>query len=175
MQQVVRIVLGWFGPIEKRSASVVLIFGLAMLGLKFLLARPFWASGNTRWVEFPTKLASTTTYLFENLFQLHFFWGTYPIPFPQFTAWMTGVLEIVLPVLLMIGLGTRLWALALLGMTCVIQLTFPDAFWHPETFLDSHSAWFLFSILIAIFGPGCFSLDWLVRRFAPAQWRFKTA
>lgn len=175
MQQIVRIALGRFGPIEKKSTGAVLAFGIVMLALRLLLARPFWNSGNTRWVEFPTKLASSTTYLFENLFQLHFFWGAYPIPFPQFTAWMTGVLEIVLPVLLIIGLGTRLWALALLGMTCVIQLTFPDAFWHPETFLDSHSAWFLFSTLILVLGPGCVSLDWVVRRFAPQQWRARLA
>lgn len=164
---ILKLVLGWFGPIEKKSTIVVLVFGAVMLGVRFLLAEPYWASGQTRWVEFPTQLASSTTFLFENLFMLNFFWGTYPIPFPQFTAWFTGLAEIILPVLLIIGLGTRLWALALFGMTFVIQLVFPDAFWNPATFLDSHSAWFLFSILISIFGPGCFSLDWVVRKFTP--------
>lgn len=164
MQNLSRWVLGWFGPVERRPLWVVIGFGVVMLGLRLLLARPFWNSGQTRWVQFPTELSSSTTYLFENLFQLHFFWGTYPMPFPQFSAWVTGIAEIVLPVLLIVGLGTRLWALALLGMTVIIQLTFPDAFWNPSHFLDSHSAWFLFAILIVIGGGGCFSLDWVVRK-----------
>lgn len=158
--------LGRFRPAERGNLTIMLGFGAIMLVLRLLLARPFWNSGQTRWVQFPTELSSSTTYLFENLFQLNFWWGATPIPFPEFAAWMTGLAEIILPVIIVLGLLTRLGALGLFGMTCVIQLVFPDAFWHPETFLDSHSAWFLFSALVVIFGPGCFSADWLVRRFA---------
>lgn len=165
MNRLIKIVLGWFGPIERQSLIPVVLFGAVMLVVRLLLAQPFWNSGNTRWVEFPTQLAGSTTYLFQNEFMLNFPWGSYPIPFAGFTAYVTGVAEIILPILLVIGLGTRLWALALFGMTCVIQLVFPDAFWHPETFLDSHSAWFLWSTLIIMLGPGCFSGDWVARRF----------
>ena len=41
-------------------------------------------------------------------------------------AFASGSAEILLPVLLVLGLGTRLAALALLAMTAVIQLTVPD-------------------------------------------------
>ncbi|GEM_PF-227124 len=157
--------LGRFAPIENRPLALMATFGIVMLALRLALARPFWNSGQTRWVSFPTDLASSTNYLFANEFKLNFFWGSYPIPFPGFVGYMTGMAEIILPILLVIGLFSRLWALGLFVMTFVIQLVFPGAFWNPATFWDTHSVWFALSILIIVLGPGQISLDWAVRRF----------
>jgi len=72
---------------------------------------------------------------------------------------LAGVMEVVLPVLLIFGLFTRLGALGLLGMTLFIQLAvFPtwDHWWNP-------AAWWavvLFAILAR--GPGILSLDRLI-------------
>lgn len=162
-RKIIHWVLGRFGPIDGLRLGPVLIFAVVMLVIRLALARPFWNSGQTRWVQFPTDLASSTTYLFENLFQLNFWWGTMPIPFPVFAAWATGIAEIVLPVLIVLGLLTRFAALGLFAMTCVIQLVFPDAFWNPAMFLDSHSAWFMFSGLVIVFGPGFLSIDRAIR------------
>ena len=49
-----------------------------------------------------------------------------PYPFPIAMATASGIAEIVLPVLLVLGLATRLAALGILAMTAVIQLTVPD-------------------------------------------------
>lgn len=72
---------------------------------------------------------------------------------------LAGVMEVVLPVLLMIGLFTRLGAFGLLGMTLFIQLAvFPtwDHWWNP-------AAWWavvLFAIIAR--GPGILSVDRLI-------------
>lgn len=158
-------VLGRYRPIERRALWQILAFSAVMLVVRLLLAQPFWASGQTRWVEFPTQLASSTTYLFANEFMLHFGLFTMPIPFPIFTAWVTGLAEIILPVLIVIGLFTRLGGLALFAMAVVIQLVFPEAFVNFTDPRNSHGLWMAYGLAIAWFGPGMFSLDWLVRRF----------
>ena len=60
------------------------------------------------------------------------------------------------PVLLVIGLASRLSALGLFGMTMVIQLfVFPDGW--PE-----HILWVGLLLLIFARGPGALSLDHLI-------------
>ena len=159
------LIFGRFDPIERRAMPAILGFGFVMLALRFLLAQPFWASGQTRWVSFPTKIASSTTYLFENLFVLHFGFFEMPVPFPVLTAHVTAMAEIVLPVLLVIGVLTRFTGLALFGMSVVIELVFPEAFINFADPMNSHALWMAYGLLIAWFGPGVFSLDALVRRF----------
>lgn len=162
------LILGRYRSIEGRAMPQVLIFGAVMLVLRVLLAKPFWASAQTRWVDFPsgflTKLSSSTTYLFNNLFELHFFWGTMPIPFPEFTAYMTAVGEVILPIFVVLGLFTRLGAIGLLGMTCVIQLVFPEALINFSDPMNSHLFWMILAALVAYFGPGLFSIDTVLRK-----------
>lgn len=161
-------ILGRYRPIEGKTMPQVLIFGAVMLVLRVLLAMPFWASAQTRWVDLPsgflTNLSSSTTYLFKNLFELHFFWGTMKIPFPEFTAYMTGVGEVILPILVVAGLFTRLGALGLLAMTCVIQLVFPEALINLSDPMNSHLFWMILAALIAYFGPGIFAIDTVLRK-----------
>lgn len=156
--------LGRFEPVDKRALPIVLVFGAVMLGLRLLLAAPFWASGQTRWVSFPTEIASSTTYLFTNLFVLHFGFFEAPIPFPGFAAHITALAEVILPVLLVLGLFTRLAGLALFGMSVVIELVFPEAFINMTDPMNSHALWMAYGLAIAWFGPGIVSLDWLARR-----------
>lgn len=156
---------GRFKPIENRAMPAIIAFGLVMLAARVLLAMPFWASGQTRWVSFPTRISSTTTYLFQNEFMLHFGLFDMPIPFPLFVAHVTALAEIILPVLIILGLLTRLGGLALFAMSVVIELVFPDAFINFSDPMNSHALWMAYGLAIAWFGPGPFSLDWLVRRF----------
>ena len=158
------VLFGRYEPVENRALPVVLVFGAVMLGLRLLLAAPFWASGQTRWVSFPTEIASTTTYLFANLFVLHFGFFELPIPFPELVAHVTALCEIILPVLLVLGLFTRFAGLALFGMSVVIELVFPEAFINLAEPMNSHALWMAYGLAIAWFGPGVFSLDWLTRR-----------
>ncbi len=72
---------------------------------------------------------------------------------PELAAQMATVAEHVFPVLLVLGLCTRLSALALLGMTLVIQVfVYPDAW-------PTHLSWAGLLLYIAGRGAGNISLD----------------
>ncbi len=92
--------------------------------LRLALARPFFASGLTRWDGWFT-LSFGTKILFSQEYKLHVFGAEIPFPMPDLVAAMASTGEIVLPILLAFGLLTRWAALGLLGMTAVIQLTYP--------------------------------------------------
>ena len=57
---------------------------------------------------------------------------------------------------LRVGLASRFSALALLGMTLVIEIfVYPDAW-------ATHGTWAICFLLIITKGPGVFSLDWVL-------------
>ncbi|WP_243042077.1 DoxX family protein [Dyella sedimenti] len=132
--------------------------------LRIALLLPFLRSGLTRWDGFPS-LSAGTVYLFENQFKLHLFGGTYGFPAPDTVAFVVALAETILPVLLAIGLATRLAALALLVMTGVIQLVFPDGW------MNFHLYWAALAIAIIALGPGPLSLDHLILRWRDASGR----
>jgi len=74
---------------------------------------------------------------------------------------MAAAVEHVLPLLILIGLGPRLSALALLGMTLVIQLfVYPGAY-------ATHGTWAAVLLYLMARGPGALSVDhWLASRRA---------
>lgn len=120
--------------------------------LRVALALPFLRSGMTRWEPFP-HLSLGTSYLFEYSFRLHLFGREIPLPAPLLAAYATSVAEIVLPVLLLLGLGTRWAALGLLVMTAVIQLVV------PEGWANFHLYWASIALGIMALGAGPISLD----------------
>jgi len=123
--------------------------------MRVALALPFFRSGLTRWDGF-LSLSPGTLYLFENQFKLHILGGLHPLPAPDQTAFLVGVAELLAPVLLILGLATRLAALGLLIMTGVIQLVFPDGW------ADFHLYWAALALGILGFGPGAVSVDRLI-------------
>jgi putative oxidoreductase len=125
---------------------------LPLLILRLALARPFFASGLTRWDGW-FNLSFGTKILFEQEYKLHAFGAEIPFPMPDAVAAMASSAEIVLPILVAFGLLTRWAALGLLCMTAVIQLTYPDAW--P----DYHLPWATMALAIMTFGPGAVSLD----------------
>ena len=127
---------------------------------RIALALPFLRSGLTRWDDFP-KLTDATIYLFEEEFKLHIFGGEYSIPVPDLVAFMTGMAEIALPILLIFGFATRLSALGLLAMTGVIQLVVPDGW------INFHLYWAALALSIIAMGPGPLSLDHLIKKIWP--------
>lgn len=92
--------------------------------LRIALPLPFFRSGLTRWEGF-LSLSEDTVFLFESEFKIHILGHLYPYPAPLACAHLVAVSEIVLPVLLMLGLATRLTATGMLVMTGMIQLTNP--------------------------------------------------
>jgi putative oxidoreductase len=130
-------------------------FVLAPPILRIALALPFLRSGLTRWDGF-LSLSPGTLYLFQEQFKLHIFGSLYGFPAPDRIAFLVGIAEIVLPVLLLAGLATRFAALGLLIMTGVIQLVF------PEGWTNFHLYWAAIALAIISLGPGALSLDHLV-------------
>ena len=126
--------------------------------LRIALAVPFFRSGLTRWDGF-LALSPSAQFLFEEEFKLHLFGATYDFPIPDTMAFIDSVAEIVLPILLVLGLATRLSALGLLIMTGVIQLVV------PEGWANFHLPWAALAVAIVAIGPGHLSLDHLVARF----------
>jgi putative oxidoreductase len=130
---------------------------IAPLLLRVALALPFLRSGLTRWDGF-LSLSEGQLFLFEEQFKLHILSKQYPLPFPDTTAYVVGILEILLPILLFLGLATRIAACGLLVMACVIQLIAPGGW------VNFHLYWAAISTTLIALGPGLLSLDGLIAR-----------
>ena len=125
---------------------------LPLLVLRLTLARPFFASGLTRWDGWFTLSFGTKT-LFAEEYKLHIFGSEIPFPAPELVATMASTAEIVLPILLAFGFLTRWAALGLLCMTAVIQFTYPDGW------ANFHLYWAAMALAVMTFGPGAISID----------------
>lgn len=125
--------------------------GGALLLTRLALAGTFWRSGRTKVVEGSwLELNDTTRFLFETEY------SAVPLP-PDLAATLAMWSEHLFPVLLVLGLATRLSALALLGMTLVIQVfVFPEAWW------PVHSLWAAMCLVLVSRGSGMFGLDALL-------------
>ena len=66
----------------------------------------------------------------------------------------------MLPILLVLGIGTRFAALGILAMTAVIQITV------PEGWANFHLPWAAMALALVVFGGGAISLDRLLGRSA---------
>lgn len=124
---------------------------LTQLVLRFGLAVPFWRSGVKKWDGF-LQLNENAIYLFSSEFKIHLPGGPYPFPVPGLMAFAAGSAEILLPVLLVLGLATRVAAFALLAMTIVVQLTVPTGW-------PLHLTWAAMALAIMAWGPGRISID----------------
>ena len=121
---------------------------LALLFVRISLAGIFWRSGRTKVDEGSwLTVSDTAKFLFEEEYK-----GV-PLP-PEFAAYMATYAEHLFPVLLVIGLFTRVSALALLGMTMVIQI-----FVYPEAWWSVHMIWVALALVLIVRGGGSLSLD----------------
>jgi putative oxidoreductase len=154
LENAVRKIAAWLARLAQVVAPPV---------LRIALAVPFFKSGLTKWDGF-LSLSSAAEFLFEDEFKLHIFGQAYDFPLPTAFAYLDGIAEIVLPILLVAGLATRFSALALLVMTGVIQLVV------PEGWANFHLPWAGLALAIVALGPGRLSLDHLLERL-PRPWK----
>ena len=131
---------------------------VALLALRLALAVPFWRSGLTKWDGF-LQLSDSARLLFTEEFRLHVFGHQIPFPMPSLFAHLSGTMEVCLPVLLVLGLGTRLAAAGVLLMTGIIQLTEPDGW------ANFHLPWAAMALTLVVFGGGRMTLDTLIGRW----------
>ena len=115
---------------------------------RWAIAAIFWSSARTK-VDGWFHISDSTYLLFREEYRL-------PLIPPDLAAQMATVTEHVFAVLLVLGLFTRVSALALLGMTLVIQVfVYPDAW-------PTHLSWAGLLLYLAGRGAGSVSLDrWL--------------
>lgn len=127
--------------------------GIALLVLRVAFAGIFWRSGRTKIAEGSwITISDTTTALFRDEY------AGVPLP-PEIAAVAAATGEHLFPILLVVGLATRLSAVALLAMTAVIQLfVFPDAWW------PVHSLWVAMALVLIARGGGLFSVDQLLTK-----------
>lgn len=123
---------------------------LIALVARLSIAAVFWQSGQTKVDGF--MLNDTAVYLFENEYKL-------PLVDPTLAAYGAAISEHLFPILLVLGLGSRFAALALLGMTAVIEIfVYPDAW-------PTHGTWAACLLVVISRGPGVVSLDHLIGRW----------
>jgi putative oxidoreductase len=104
-----------------------------------------------------TKIASwdTTILLFTD---------EYHVPFllPETAALLGTGAELVLPVLLALGLGSRLAAFALFVFNIVAVISYPEL---EGIGIEQHQVWGIMLLITLFHGPGALSLDALIGRF----------
>lgn len=137
---------------------------IAVIG-RFSIAAVFWLSGQTKIEGFAIdlvqgqfslgipRLSDNAVALFQDEYAL-------PLLSPVLAATLAATAEHVFPVLLLLGLAARFSALALLGMTVVIQiLVYPGAY-------ATHGVWATVLLFLIAKGPGTLSIDhWIKRRY----------
>jgi putative oxidoreductase len=129
-----------------RALAEKIPYSVVALAARIAVAGVFWRSGQTKVSGF--SIREETFFLFREEYKV-------PLLPPELAAYLATISEHVFPVLLLIGLASRLSALALLGMTVVIQLfVFPHAW--PE-----HIQWAALLGIVIARGPGAISLDHL--------------
>ena len=121
-----------------------------LLAVRVGMAMIFLKSGMTKTTEGLT-LADGTFMLFEYEYAL-------PLIPHGIAAYLATYAEHILPIMLILGLGGRLSALGLLGMTAVIQIFVYPGLW------DLHLLWAGALLLIIARGPGRISIDWGIAR-----------
>ena len=108
------------GLIERAIALLEQIpYSLVALAARIFPAAVFWQSGQTKLEGW--HLSDNAIYLFREEYKL-------PLIDPVIAAHLAAFAEHFFPILLVLGLATRFAALALLGMTLVIEIfVYPDA------------------------------------------------
>lgn len=163
-------ILAMFASCTKHAISWFerIPYSLVAFLARFSIAAVFWKSGQTKIEGLKIDLVERTMSLgvprlSDNAVEL--FRDEYKVPFipTEIAAPMAAFAEHIFPVLILIGLATRFSALALLGMTAVIQVfVYPDAY-------AVHGTWAAILLLLISQGPGALSLDHLIgtRRNSP--------
>jgi putative oxidoreductase len=138
------------GLLDRLKLAISLLERLPLSALQLLfriaIGSVFWSSGLTKIASWQTTVA-----LFRDEYQL-------PILPPEAAAVLGATFELACPVFLVLGLGTRLATLPLLGMTFVIEV-----FVYPE-YWTQHLLWASALLFLLARGAGAISMDHLLAR-----------
>lgn len=140
---------GFAKLIQSASRPLECLMPLADLIARLAVAQVFWQSGVNKFQSWDTTLM-----LFEYEYAV-------PLLSPTVAAYLGTAAELVLPVLLVLGLGGRFAALALFLFNIVAVISYPDL---SDSGRQFHILWGILLAITMTHGPGCFSLDALIKR-----------
>lgn len=129
-----------------RAALERVPYSLLALPLRVAVSVVFWSSAMAKLANWNTALT-----LFAEEYRL-------PLLPPELAAFMAVGVELATPVLLVLGLFTRIAALVLLAMTLVIEV-----FVYPQAW-PTHLQWAAMLLVLLCRGAGALSLDALAAR-----------
>lgn len=145
------------------------IYSLVALALRVVIARVFFLDGQTK-VEGPRVPVNVWDFDFTlvlpfgvNAITFSDFMSRYtsiPLP-PTLSAYLVSYAEFFLPIMLVLGFGSRFAALGLLVITAMIQIyVLPEALW------TVHIYWISILMVLLSLGPGQISVDHIIRFIA---------
>jgi putative oxidoreductase len=148
------------------SACSFIPYALVALGLRLLMARIFFLDGQTK-VDGLRLPLNVYDFNFSVVLPLHVKAETFtafltqfaplPVP-PMLAAYLVSYAEFILPIMLVLGLGTRIAALGMLIMTAMIHIyIMPEALWSVQIY------WFAILMVLLAQGPGQISVDHIIR------------
>jgi putative oxidoreductase len=117
---------------------------LALLAARLYVAWVFFAAGLTKLRDW-----ESTLFLFEEEYVV-------PLLNPEIAAYMATIGEITLPILVVLGLASRLGAIGLGIVNLVAVISLDDI--APAAF-SGHVIWGLLLMLITLWGAGKLSID----------------
>ena len=137
------------GLVERAIAFLEQIpYSLVALAARIFPAAVFWQSGQTKLEGW--HVSDNAIYLFREEYKL-------PLIDPVIAAHLATFAEHFFPILLVLGLATRFAALALLGMTLVIEIFVYPGAW------PTHGTWAACFLILIARGAGTWSLDHTIR------------
>lgn len=137
-----------FQPVVDWIERLLPIDALSVI-VRVAIAAVFFLSGRTK-VEGLLTITDGTYYLFAEEYRV-------PLIPSDIAAHLATWSEHLFPILIVLGLATRLSALALLGMTVVIEVFVYPLGW------PTHLLWAALLLYLIRFGAGRFSLDALLK------------
>ncbi len=125
----------------------------AALLARVYVAHAFFSSGLTKLRDWDITLL-----LFMDEYHV-------PLLSPEVAAWMGTAGELLLPVLLVLGLGSRFAALGLGVVNVMAVLSLSDI---APAALQQHITWGVLLAALALYGPGAWAADrWIQRKVLP--------
>ncbi len=119
------------------------------LVIRLWLANVFWKSGLTKIASWESTVALFT-------YEYHV-----PLISPEMAAFLGTAVELSMPVLLVLGLGTRFSAAILFVFNIIAVISYPDL---NEIGIKDHQYWGLLLLVPLLHGPGKISIDHFLRK-----------
>ena len=140
----------WTSVIGESAQWLDRLVPLGDLAVRLYVANVFWKSGLT-------KIGSwdTTVMLFTYEYQV-------PLLGPEVAAMLATFVELLFPMLLVLGLAGRFSALVLFVFNALAVISYPGL---GEAGVQQHYVWGLLLLMPLLHGPGRLSLDYALGRW----------